>query len=78
MRVIALIKPQFEVGRELAAKGKGVIRDTQVHEAVKEDIRDFAQKEGFVSQGIVQSPLTGPKGNKEFLINLWLNPTKTA
>ncbi len=76
MQVIALIKPQFEVGRELAAKGKGVIRDKQIHEAVVNDIREFAQNEDFSTQDIVQSPLMGPKGNKEFLINLWIIPTK--
>lgn len=75
--VIALIKPQFEVGRELAAKGKGVIRDESVHKAVVDDIQNFAQQEGFVSKGTIQSPLTGPKGNKEFLINLCLNPNKS-
>lgn len=74
MRIIALIKPQFEVGRKLAAKGKGVIRDPLVHEAVVEDILAFARQEGFTPQGVIESPLTGPKGNKEFLVNLLLKP----
>lgn len=70
LRVIALIKPQFEVGRELAAKGKGVIRDEHVHQKVIKDVSAFAEKEGFEINGVIESPLIGPKGNKEFLINL--------
>jgi 23S rRNA (cytidine1920-2'-O)/16S rRNA (cytidine1409-2'-O)-methyltransferase len=70
--VIALIKPQFEVGRETAAKGKGVIRDEQVRSDVVADIMTFAEKEGFNTLGVIESPLIGPKGNKEFLINLYL------
>ena len=77
IQVIALIKPQFEVGRELAARGKGVIRDKRIHDAVVEDIRSFARDEGFSINGVIQSPLIGPKGNKEFLIKLRLNPCKT-
>jgi len=73
LRVIALVKPQFEAGRELAAKGKGVIRDEQVREELVAEVLDFAQREGFIPQGVQSSPLTGPKGNREFLINLALN-----
>ncbi len=73
LRVVALVKPQFEVGRDLAAKGRGVIRDEHVREEVVEDILAFAHHEGFTSKGVQESPLTGPKGNREFLINLLLN-----
>ena len=75
-RVLALIKPQFEVGRDQAAKGKGVVRDSRIHEQVVADIRAFALTQGYQVQGVTASPLTGPKGNKEFLIYLVLPTTK--
>jgi len=68
--VIALIKPQFEAGRVDAAKGDGVIRDPSVHKRVLEEVLDFSSLEGFEIKGLVRSPLTGPKGNIEFLIYL--------
>jgi 23S rRNA (cytidine1920-2'-O)/16S rRNA (cytidine1409-2'-O)-methyltransferase len=75
-RVLALIKPQFEVGRNQAAKGKGVVRDSHIHEQVVADIRAFALAQGYQVQGVTESPLTGPKGNKEFLIYLVLPAKK--
>lgn len=66
-QVIALIKPQFEAGREQANKGKGVIRDPEVHKQVLEDVIGFAQEKGFGIEGLIRSPLVGPKGNIEFL-----------
>jgi 23S rRNA (cytidine1920-2'-O)/16S rRNA (cytidine1409-2'-O)-methyltransferase len=68
--LIALIKPQFEAGRKETAKGAGVIRDPVVHRAVLLDVCNFAQDNGFSLEGLIRSPLTGPKGNVEFLI--WL------
>ena len=68
--VITLIKPQFEAGRKETARNKGVILDPAVHRQVLEDVLAFAQKEGFVVRGLIRSPLTGPKGNIEFLA--WL------
>lgn len=65
--VIALIKPQFEAGREEAQRGKGVIRDPQVHERVVGEILNFAQETGYRVCGLLRSPLEGPKGNVEFL-----------
>lgn len=66
--VIALIKPQFEVGKGNVGKG-GVVRDPELHAAVIKDIEAwFAALEGFSVLGITESPITGPKGNKEFLI----------
>jgi 23S rRNA (cytidine1920-2'-O)/16S rRNA (cytidine1409-2'-O)-methyltransferase len=67
--VIALIKPQFEVGRHDVGKG-GVVRDPAKHERVVGDIADFARSIGFSVTGTIESPLLGPKGNKEFLIYL--------
>ncbi len=68
--VIALIKPQFEATREEATRGKGVIRDVEIHKRVLHEIIDFAQEEGFSLRGLIRSPLQGPKGNIEFLV--WL------
>lgn len=67
--VVALIKPQFEAGREKVGKG-GVVRDESVHRQVIESIRGFAEQIGLVVQGVTESPITGPKGNREFLIYL--------
>ncbi len=68
--VIALIKPQFEAGRKVTAKGDGVIRDPEIHRQVLVDVLTFAQNAGFSVRGLIKSPLTGPKGNIEFLA--WL------
>lgn len=63
-----LIKPQFEVGKEHVGKG-GVVRDAALHQAVCDDIAKWVANEmGWVVKGIVESPITGPKGNKEFLL----------
>jgi 23S rRNA (cytidine1920-2'-O)/16S rRNA (cytidine1409-2'-O)-methyltransferase len=68
--VIALIKPQFEAGRKEVSKGKGVIRDPEIHRRVVREILNFAQEEGYSVKGLVRSPVLGPKGNVEFLV--WL------
>ena len=70
--VIGLIKPQFEAGKEEAAKGAGVIRDPAVHASVLRDVLSFAEDNGFGIFGLTISPLVGPKGNVEFLV--WLKP----
>ena len=65
---VALIKPQFEAGPALVGKG-GVVRDPAVHASVCARIRDWwAALAGWTVQGIVESPITGPEGNREFLI----------
>ena len=65
---VALIKPQFEAGPRLVGS-KGVVRDPAVHQAVCDRIRDWWQaRPGWRVLGIVESPITGPEGNKEFLI----------
>ena len=68
--VIALIKPQFEATRDEATRGKGVIRDVEIHKRVLREIIGFAIEEGFSLHGLTRSPVLGPKGNVEFLI--WL------
>ena len=67
--VIALIKPQFEVGKGKVGKG-GVVRSVEEHARVIEEIRESAAALRYQIVGITESPLLGPKGNKEFLIYL--------
>lgn len=68
-RMVCLIKPQFEAGREKVGK-KGVVRDEAVHREVVEKIRDFALANGFSVLGLSFSPVKGPEGNIEYLIYL--------
>ena len=72
--IIALIKPQFEAGKDQASKGKGVIRDPTIHRQVLLEVLGFAQQQGFALRGLIRSPLMGPKGNVEFLT--WLTIQK--
>ena len=67
--IIALIKPQFEVGKGKVGKG-GVVRAAEEHARVIGEIRDSATVLGYETVGVTESPLLGPKGNKEFLIYL--------
>ena len=69
--VIALIKPQFEVGKDLIEKG-GVIKDPKKHETVKEKISKEFNNMGLKVLNILDSPILGNKGNKEFLITAFL------
>ncbi len=67
--IVALIKPQFEVGRGEVGKG-GVVRDAGQHRRVVEQVRETAETLGCRVLGVVESPILGPKGNREFLIGL--------
>jgi 23S rRNA (cytidine1920-2'-O)/16S rRNA (cytidine1409-2'-O)-methyltransferase len=67
--VVALIKPQFEVGRGQVGKG-GVVRDEKKHAEVIVTIRALAEGLGMQVLGVCDSPILGPAGNKEFLIHL--------
>jgi 23S rRNA (cytidine1920-2'-O)/16S rRNA (cytidine1409-2'-O)-methyltransferase len=66
-RLVALIKPQFEVGRGEVGKG-GVVRDPALHARVCAEAREWLESLGWSVIGIVESPITGPEGNVEFLI----------
>jgi 23S rRNA (cytidine1920-2'-O)/16S rRNA (cytidine1409-2'-O)-methyltransferase len=67
-RIVALVKPQFEAGKAEADRGRGVISDPSVHERVLAEVREFVRAQpGWRWAGVVESPLTGPAGNKEFL-----------
>jgi 23S rRNA (cytidine1920-2'-O)/16S rRNA (cytidine1409-2'-O)-methyltransferase len=67
-RLVALIKPQFEAGREEVGKG-GVVRDPVVHQRVCDEVAAWMGAQGWSVEGIVASPITGPEGNVEFLIS---------
>lgn len=69
--VVALIKPQFEAGRQEVGK-KGIIKDQAIHERVIREIIDFAKTHGFSSRHLSFSPITGGDGNIEFLLHLCL------
>ena len=67
--IIALVKPQFEVGRDLVELG-GVVRDEAVRLGAVAKVRDFANANGFIAGEHVESPITGPAGNVEYLLLL--------
>jgi 23S rRNA (cytidine1920-2'-O)/16S rRNA (cytidine1409-2'-O)-methyltransferase len=65
-RVIILIKPQFEVGKGEVGKG-GIVREPEKHQRVIEDVNASAAEHGLIVTGLIDSPITGAEGNKEFL-----------
>jgi len=67
--VIALVKPQFEAGREFVGKG-GVVRDKSLQEKIVKEIEGLSQRLGWTSKGYIASPILGPKGNQEYLLYL--------
>ena len=67
-RLVALIKPQFEVGRAEVGKG-GVVRDAALHQRVCNEVQAWLEQTGWQVQGITESPIKGPEGNVEFLIS---------
>jgi len=75
--VMALIKPQFEAGREKVGK-QGVVRDPAVHEEVLRQVLGFAAELGFELQGLTFSPITGGEGNIEFLAYWLWQPGQAA
>jgi 23S rRNA (cytidine1920-2'-O)/16S rRNA (cytidine1409-2'-O)-methyltransferase len=66
--LVALIKPQFEAGREEVGKG-GVVRDPAIHARVCEEVSEWLTGQGWTVLGMTASPITGPQGNIEFLIH---------
>ena len=73
--VVALIKPQFEAGKNDVGKN-GVVRDQKIHIHVCEDIMAFADSLGYSVEGLSYSPIKGPKGNIEFLLYMQKTSTK--
>ena len=68
-RMVCLIKPQFEAGRDKVGK-KGVVREPEIHREVIAKVIDFADLTGFSVQGLTYSPVKGPEGNIEYLVFL--------
>ena len=66
-RLLALIKPQFEVGRGLVGKG-GVVREPELHQRVVSELERFCRDLELAVAGVVESPILGPKGNREFFL----------
>jgi 23S rRNA (cytidine1920-2'-O)/16S rRNA (cytidine1409-2'-O)-methyltransferase len=66
-KLVALVKPQFEAGREEVGKG-GVVRDPAIHSRVCEEAAAWVQSKGWTVCGVERSPITGPEGNVEFLL----------
>lgn len=73
--VVALVKPQFEAGRDQVGK-KGIVRDPKVHESVLEKIIQFSLLEGYSVKDLSFSPITGGDGNIEFLLHLYWSGEK--
>ena len=68
-KIVSLIKPQFEAGKAEVDKGRGVITDAAIHKRVLAELQEFvATQAGVCWRGVVESPLLGPAGNKEFLV----------
>ena len=67
--IVALVKPQFEAGRERLGSG-GVVRDPEVHRAVLREVRDAMEILGLRANALTASPLRGPAGNREFLMEI--------
>jgi 23S rRNA (cytidine1920-2'-O)/16S rRNA (cytidine1409-2'-O)-methyltransferase len=71
-KILALIKPQFEVGKEFVGKG-GVVKDSALHQKVIDDLSGFFLQLGLAINQVSPSPILGPKGNREFMIYLTVN-----
>ncbi|MDY0091476.1 MAG: TlyA family RNA methyltransferase [Candidatus Vecturithrix sp.] len=67
--IIALVKPQFEVGKGEVGKG-GIVKSADKHQRVLQEVREYAEELGFEFKGLIESPIKGAKGNTEFLIYL--------
>ena len=67
--LVLLVKPQFEAGREEAARGRGVITDPGIWQRVLREVTAALEREGAAIMGVMASPLTGADGNVEFLVH---------
>ncbi|WP_170308113.1 TlyA family RNA methyltransferase [Aurantiacibacter suaedae] len=74
-RLVALIKPQFEVARGEVGKG-GIVRDPALHDRVCREVCDWLEGNGWTIEGLAPSPITGTEGNVEFLVNAYRDDTK--
>ena len=69
VEIISLIKPQFECGKDIAKKYKGIIKDPKIHKQVIKNVISFWQENGFKIKDITTSPITGGDGNHEYLLH---------
>ena len=76
--LVLLVKPQFEAGREEAARGRGVIRDPAVWRRVLEEVRVAVADRSAAMMGVMVSPITGADGNVEFLVHCRAEPGDCA
>jgi 23S rRNA (cytidine1920-2'-O)/16S rRNA (cytidine1409-2'-O)-methyltransferase len=76
-QIVCLVKPQFEAGREQVGKG-GIVRDKAVHRQVINNVVSYGSQSGLYPQGLTFSPVTGAKGNIEYLLLLTKEPSHTA
>jgi 23S rRNA (cytidine1920-2'-O)/16S rRNA (cytidine1409-2'-O)-methyltransferase len=67
--MVLLVKPQFEAGRAVVSRGKGVVRDPAVHAEVRARIDEALVGAGCSVRGWMESPITGAEGNREFLVH---------
>jgi 23S rRNA (cytidine1920-2'-O)/16S rRNA (cytidine1409-2'-O)-methyltransferase len=70
--IVALVKPQFEAGR--GRTDHGVVRDPAIHREVLERTVESARRHGLGTRALIASPITGPEGNREFLVHLGVGP----
>lgn len=73
--IVALVKPQFEAGREQVGK-KGIVRDLSVHNEVIHNVVNYGEENGLTATDLIKSPIKGAKGNQEYLILLKNQPEK--
>jgi 23S rRNA (cytidine1920-2'-O)/16S rRNA (cytidine1409-2'-O)-methyltransferase len=74
--LVLLVKPQFEAGRQEAARGRGVISDAEIWRRVLGEVRAAAASQGAAMMGVMPSPITGAEGNVEFLVHCRVGATE--
>ena len=75
--LVALVKPQFEAGRQVVARGRGIVTDPEVWRTVLDEVTSACQDRGATIMGVMASPITGTDGNVEFLIHAVLQAEAT-
>jgi len=75
--LVALVKPQFEAGRQVVARGRGIVTDPDVWRSVLDEVTSACEQRGATIMGVMASPITGTDGNVEFLVHAQLAPELT-
>ncbi len=76
--LVALVKPQFEAGRQVVARGRGIVVDPEVWRSVLDDVTSACEQRGATIMGVMASPITGTDGNVEFLVHAVLQADATG